>query len=163
MWSPRWTHAIRWPGRRRDRVGLVVGEAPAPASSVRLAVDCGPETVDEAVDRGVDMMVVNHPLLLRGVHSVATTSYQGAVVHRLIRAGVALSVAHRNADMATSGVSDDRPVLFDAAHWATERPWLDTLANELRDDVAAEIIISDLVTDVWTVHATPTAKKEPRP
>ena len=85
-----------------DRVGLVVGELSAPVQWVLLAVDCVPETVDEAIAAGAQMMVVHHPLLLRGVHSVATTTYKGAVVHRLIRAGIALYVAHTNADVATS-------------------------------------------------------------
>ena len=51
-------------------------------------------------------MVVHHPLLLRGVHSVATTTYKGSLVHQLIRAGVGLLVAHTNADVAAPGVSD---------------------------------------------------------
>ena len=89
-----------------DRVGLVVGEPTAPVHWVLLAVDCVPETVDEAIAVGAQMMVVHHPLLLRGVHSVATTTYKGAVVHRLIRAGIALFVAHTNADVASPGVSD---------------------------------------------------------
>jgi len=89
-----------------DRVGLVVGDPDADVTRVLLAVDCVSETVDEAVSAGVEFMFVHHPLLLRGVHSVATTSYKGALVHRLIRAGVALYVAHTNADVAVPGVSD---------------------------------------------------------
>jgi dinuclear metal center YbgI/SA1388 family protein len=213
-------------------------------------------------------MVVHHPLLLSGVHSVATSTYKGALVHRLIRSGIALYVAHTNADHAKPGVSDalaerlglvdigplvdgashpgrtgslpeplslgqfvayaasrlpatvsgvrasgdperriatvavsggagdgfltdaaqrgvdafltadlrhhpasehvgaGGPALLDAAHWATERPWLDVLARELRTDVAVEIIVSDLVTDVWTVHAgsaSDARRKEPQP
>ena len=109
-----------------DRVGLVVGEQSAPVHWVLLAVDCVPETVDEAIAVGAQMMVVHHPLLLRGVHSVATTTYKGAVVHRLIRAGIALFVAHTNADVASPGVSDAlatrlgltdiRPLVADPAH-----------------------------------------------
>lgn len=260
-YPPGWAEA--W-----DRVGLVVGEPAAPVRRVLLAVDCVPETVAEAVDAGADLMVVHHPLLLRGVHSVATTTYKGSVVHRLIRAGIALYVAHTNADVATPGVTDalaariglvdvrplvpdargparvgtlPRPVplvefvdevarrlpvttvgvraagdpgtlvrtvavaggagdsflgevsaagvdafltadlrhhpasehlaaggpaLLDAPHWATERPWLDMLAAELRADlgsVALDVVVSDLVTDVWTVHAPAlvTTMKEP--
>jgi dinuclear metal center YbgI/SA1388 family protein len=237
-----------------DRVGLVVGETSAIVRSVLLAVDCVPETVDEALEGNVQLMVVHHPLLLRGVHSVATTSYKGALVHRLIRAGVALFVAHTNADVANPGVSDaladrlgllgtepvasdepspvragrlpwpmslhdltgyvaarlpatasgvraagdpDRmlttlavaggagdayladvtrahvdafltadlrhhpasehlaaggPALLDAAHWATERPWLDVLAASLRAELPTETIVSDRVTDVWLMR-----------
>jgi dinuclear metal center YbgI/SA1388 family protein len=259
--------AVRYPPERAeswDRVGLVVGEPAAPVGRVLLAVDCVPVTVDEAVESGADLMIVHHPLLLRGVSSVATTSYQGAIVHRLIRSGIALLVAHTNADVATPGVGDalahrlglvdvgplvsgsaqphpgrrgwlpvamplpalaryiaerlpgtetgvraagdvDRliatlavvggsgdqflgdaaasgvdayltadlrhhrasehlaaggPALLDAAHWATERPWLDPLAEELRADLAVDTVVSDLVTDVWTAHATITTPKE---
>ncbi len=98
-YPPSW--ADEW-----DRVGLVVGDPAAPVRRALLAVDCVPETVDEALGAGVDLIVVHHPLLLRGVHSVATTTYKGAIVHRLIGAGVALFVAHTNADVARPGVSD---------------------------------------------------------
>jgi dinuclear metal center YbgI/SA1388 family protein len=258
-YPPAW--AEEW-----DRVGLVVGEPTAPVRRVLLAVDCVPETVDEAVRHRADMMVVHHPLLLRGVHSVATTSYKGAVVHRLIRSGIALFVAHTNADAASPGVGDalaarlglcqvrplvpaERhpgrvgelpgpltlaelaayaaqrlpattsgvraagdplsvvttlavaggagdgflsavcaggvdayltadlrhhpasehlagagPALLDAAHWATERPWLDAVAEELTADLAVQTVVSDLVTDVWTVRTAPAcAEKELRP
>ncbi len=248
-WYPT-TTAEPW-----DRVGLVVGEPDAPVSRLLLAVDCVAETVDEAIAVGAQLMVVHHPLLLRGVHSVATTSYKGALVHRLIRAGIALFVAHTNADSALPGVTDalavrlglvdvtplvpgarhpgrigrlDRPLtladlatyvaerlpatavgvrvagdpklrvatlalaggagdafladvtaagvdayltadlrhhpasehlanggpaLLDAAHWATERPWLDVLSLMLRMAFGVEVHVSNVVTDVWTVLA----------
>ena len=44
------------------------------------------------------------------------------------------------------------PALLDAAHWATERPWLDLLAGQLADVLPIGTVISDLVTDPWTVH-----------
>lgn len=247
-----------------DRVGLVLGEPEAPVRRVLCVIDCVPETVAEAFAANVDLIVAHHPLLLRGVSSVAPTTYKGRIVHRLIKSGVALYVAHTNADVANPGVSDalaarlnlsdlrplspaqpgpafgqgrgigrvgrlpqpmtladltayaaaglpattwgvraagnpDRtittvavsggagdayladavaagvdafltadlrhhpasehlaaggPALLDAAHWATERPWLDDLATYLRDSTGVEAIVSDLDTDPWTVHAT---------
>lgn len=63
---------------------------------------------------------------------------------------------------ASEHLADGGPALLDAAHWATERPWLDELAAALRDTLAVEAIASDLHTDPWTVHAGgPT--KEPSP
>jgi dinuclear metal center YbgI/SA1388 family protein len=241
-----------------DRVGLVLGEPDAPVSRVLLAVDCDESTAAEAVDAGAQLLLTHHPLLLRGVSSVAPTTYKGRIVHRLIRAGVALYTAHTNADVANPGVSDalatrlglidlrplvpvsedgrghgrvgrlaepldleaftraaaaalpftaagvraggdpgrilstvavcggagdafladavradadayltadlrhhpasehladDGPALIDAAHWATERPWLDEVAGYLRDATGVETIVSDLGTDPWTLHA----------
>ncbi|MEU5940408.1 Nif3-like dinuclear metal center hexameric protein [Micromonospora sp. NPDC047548] len=259
-----------------DRVGLVLGEPSAAVRRVACVVDVVPETVAEARATGADMIVAHHPLLLRGVSSVAPTTYKGRIVHDLMRAGVALYVAHTNADVAAPGVSDalaarfgltglrplhppspgapadgpgrgigrigelpapmtlaeltrhaaavlppttwgvraagdparmvrtlavsggsgdaflaeataagvdafltadlrhhpagehlaaGGPALIDAAHWATERPWLDDLAAHLRDDLGVETVVSDLDTDPWTVHAAALAldDKEPRP
>lgn len=44
--------------------------------------------------------------------------------------------------------------LVDAAHWATEAPWLDAVAAALRDRFATtvEVRVSRRVTDPWTLH-----------
>lgn len=89
-----------------DAVGLVCGDPAAPVRTVLLAVDPVTEVVDEAIEAKADLLVVHHPLLLRPVHSVATTTPKGRAVHRLIEAGCALYVAHTNADTARPGVSD---------------------------------------------------------
>jgi dinuclear metal center YbgI/SA1388 family protein len=242
-----------------DRVGLVLGEPDAPVRRVLFVVDCVPETVAEAHAAGAQLIVAHHPLLLRGVSSVAPTTYKGRIVHDLIRAGIGLFTAHTNADVADPGVSDalagrlglrgtqplrpaaddprrgtgrigklpaplsaaallqlaaralpattwgvrasgdpDRvielvavcggagdpyfgdavaagadayltadlrhhpaseyvadggPVLIDAAHWATERPWLDDVAAYVRAALPVETVVSDVDTDPWTMHA----------
>lgn len=89
-----------------DAVGLVCGDRSDPVGSVLLAVDPVTTVVDEAIERGVDLLVVHHPLLLRGVHSVAADTAKGRVLHRLIRSGIALYVAHTNADAAHQGVNE---------------------------------------------------------
>jgi dinuclear metal center YbgI/SA1388 family protein len=89
-----------------DRVGTVLGEPDLPVHRVLCVVDCVPETVDEAVAVGADVIVAHHPLLLKGVSSVAPSTFKGRIVHRLIKADIALYVAHTNADVADPGVSD---------------------------------------------------------
>ncbi len=89
-----------------DRVGLVCGDPDAEVGSVLCAVDPVEAVVDEALASGVDLLVVHHPLLLSGVHSVAADSPKGRVLHRLIRHGVALIAAHTNADVPEHGTND---------------------------------------------------------
>lgn len=89
-----------------DAVGLVCGDPTQRVRRVLLAVDPVADVVDEAVDLGVDLLLVHHPLLLRPVRSVRADEPKGAVVHRLVRAGIALHVLHTNADSARPGVSD---------------------------------------------------------
>jgi putative NIF3 family GTP cyclohydrolase 1 type 2 len=59
-------------------------------------------------------------------------------------------------------LADGGPALLDVAHWASERPWLDEVAGWLRAQFPVDVVVSDLDTDPWTVHATSEAK-EPRP
>ena len=89
-----------------DRVGLVSGDPDQPISLVHFAVDPTLAVIDEARAAGADLLVTHHPLLLRGVHSVATTSAKGASVASLIVNDIALYVAHTNADVASPGVCD---------------------------------------------------------
>nr|WP_240675259.1 Nif3-like dinuclear metal center hexameric protein [Cellulomonas endophytica] len=99
----------RWPpgtAEAWDRVGLVAGDPDQPVRRVLLAVDVTAEVVDEALAVGADLVLAHHPLLLRGVHSVAADTWKGALVHRLVRGGVALHTAHTNADAAADGVAD---------------------------------------------------------
>ncbi|MDS1268808.1 Nif3-like dinuclear metal center hexameric protein [Lipingzhangella sp. LS1_29] len=98
-YDPAW--AASW-----DAVGLVCGAPEQPVGRVLFAVDVTSGVVDEAMSWGADLIVAHHPLLLRGVNSVAADTPKGALVHRLIRSGIALYTAHTNADVANPGVSD---------------------------------------------------------
>jgi dinuclear metal center YbgI/SA1388 family protein len=89
-----------------DRVGLVTGDLDQPISLAHFAVDPTLAVIDEARAAGADLLVTHHPLLLRGVHSVATTGAKGASVTSLIVNDIALYVAHTNADVASPGVCD---------------------------------------------------------
>ncbi len=88
-----------------DASGLIAGDPSAPVLRLHLAVDTVLETVDEAVAFDADLLLTHHPLLLRGVTSVAEDGYKGAVLSRLIRSGCALIAAHTNADTVETGTS----------------------------------------------------------
>ena len=89
-----------------DAVGLVCGDPDADVRRALFAVDPVEVVVDEAIATGADLLVTHHPLFLGGTTSVAATTAKGLVVHRLLAAGIALYVAHTNADVAFPGVSD---------------------------------------------------------
>ncbi|MFJ6616295.1 Nif3-like dinuclear metal center hexameric protein [Kitasatospora sp. NPDC091335] len=99
VYPPQWAES--W-----DAVGLVCGDPQAEVDRVLFAVDPVQAVVDEAVEWGADLVVTHHPLYLRGTTSVAATTFKGRVVHSLIGNGIALHVAHTNADHADPGVSD---------------------------------------------------------
>ena len=88
-----------------DAPGLLSGGPGATVTSLHLAVDAVPDVADEAVAAGADVLLVHHPLLLRGVTTVAEDRYKGVVLARLIRGGCALIAAHTNADVVETGTS----------------------------------------------------------
>lgn len=102
------TAARLWPlegAEPWDAIGLLAGDLDAAVGHVHLAVDAVPDTTDEAIELGAGMLLVHHPLLLRGVTTIAEDRFKGAVVSRLIRGGCALYAAHTNADVVETGTS----------------------------------------------------------
>ncbi|MFJ4919435.1 Nif3-like dinuclear metal center hexameric protein [Streptomyces sp. NPDC088725] len=99
LWPPE--RAEQW-----DAVGTVCGDPDASVTRVLFAVDPVQDIADEALKLGADLIVTHHPLYLRGTTTVAADTFKGRVVHTLIKHGVALHVAHTNADTADPGVSD---------------------------------------------------------
>jgi dinuclear metal center YbgI/SA1388 family protein len=87
-----------------DSVGLVCGDPADVIESITVAVDATPAVVNEVPNAG--LLLAHHPLLLRGVDTVAASTPKGALIHRLIRSGRSLFTAHTNADSAAPGVSD---------------------------------------------------------
>jgi len=88
-----------------DAPGLIVGDPASPVDAIHLAVDAVADTVDEAIALGAGLLLVHHPLLLRGVTTVASDRYKGAMIARLIKADCALVAAHTNADVVETGTS----------------------------------------------------------
>lgn len=89
-----------------DAVGLVCGDPDADVRRILLAVDPVQAVADEAVALDADLVIVHHPLFLKGTTTVAATTAKGRVVHRLISGGCGLLTAHTNADAPAGGVSE---------------------------------------------------------
>ena len=89
-----------------DAVGLVWGDPERDVRKVMLAVDVTAEVAAEAASWGADLLVVHHPLFLKGVHGFAATTPKGRTLQTLVEAGCALLTAHTNADQAVGGVSE---------------------------------------------------------
>jgi putative NIF3 family GTP cyclohydrolase 1 type 2 len=86
----------------------------------------------------------------------------GEVRRRGVDAYVTADLRHHPASEHSEA---DGPALVDAAHWATEWPWLQQAADDLtqalqqRTGTTVETVVSTLVTDPWSLHVNqePTA------
>ena len=137
-----------------DEVGLVAGHPSAEITRVMFAVDPTLEVIDEAIEWGAELLITHHPLLLKGVTSVAANTPKGKAVHRLIESGTALLTVHTNGDSAVGGVSD---VLADALGLQDVAP-LTRAANGLPEegigrvgDLAEAVTLGDFAARVYGI------------
>ena len=95
-----------------DAPGLVCGSPSQRISRVLLTVDVTDAIVEEAITGGFDLIIAHHPLLLRGVKTLAEETSKGAILTKAIRANLAIYAAHTNADIVERGVSAALAAVF---------------------------------------------------
>ncbi len=89
-----------------DNVGLQVGNPSGEVGRVLVTLEVTGEVVDEARDKGAQMILSHHPLIFKSLNRVLATDDVGGLVASLIKSDISLLVAHTNLDRARDGVSD---------------------------------------------------------
>jgi len=104
----------------------------------------------------------------RAVRTVAVCGGSGGSLAEAARAAgadayLSADLRHHPTSEAVTERGSDGMALVDAAHWATEAPWLDAVADRLRDrfGTTVDVRVSRRVTDPWTVHAPSPQKASP--
>lgn len=88
-----------------DNTGLQIGSPGQEVHGVMIGFDCTADLVQEALEKGCDMIVTHHPLIYRPIRNVDPVDPVGAAVMAAIRGGVAVYASHTSADKAPGGVS----------------------------------------------------------
>lgn len=89
-----------------DRVGLQIGQLNRPVGRVLVALDLVEEVVDEAIEKGAQLIIAHHPPIYRPLAKLATDTAQGRIIEKLIKHDISVYAAHTNLDVATGGVND---------------------------------------------------------
>ncbi len=84
------------------QVGLTEGEE---ASGVLLCLDVTEDVIDEAAERGCNLIVAHHPLLFRPLRHVTFATQVERCVVKAIQKDIAIYAAHTNLDNAPGGVN----------------------------------------------------------
>lgn len=91
-----------------DNSGLQVAlpaEAGGECTGALLCLDATPEIIAEAVRRDCNLVVSHHPLIFKGLKSIAGRSVAERTVAAAIRAGVAVYSSHTSLDSTEGGIS----------------------------------------------------------
>lgn len=89
-----------------DPVGIQIGNMDSEVKKVMTTLDVRPEVVDEAIERGVDMIISHHPLIFRPVNNLDFSDPQKAMYGKIIANGITVYSIHTNSDKANDGSSD---------------------------------------------------------
>jgi len=88
-----------------DNSGLLVGASDWETNGVLVALDCLEEVVDEAIEKGIHLVVTHHPIVFSGLKRFNGKSYIERVVMKAIKHDVALYAIHTNLDNVSWGVN----------------------------------------------------------
>lgn len=88
-----------------DNVGLLVGDPHQTVLKVMTCLTLTPETVAEAVEAQVNLVVTHHPLPFHPLKQITTTSLPGGMLWRLAAAGVAVYSPHTAFDSCRQGIN----------------------------------------------------------
>lgn len=88
-----------------DNVGLLVGDPSRPVSRILTCLDVTLGVVEEAIQRGCELIVAHHPLIFKSIKRINPDNEQGKIIYKLITNNIALIAAHTNLDAALDGVS----------------------------------------------------------
>ena len=88
-----------------DNAGLQIGLTEAEVSGALLCLDVTEAVVDEAVEKGCNLIVSHHPLIFHKLRRVTGEDYVQRAVMKAIQKGVAIVSMHTNMDSAQGGVN----------------------------------------------------------
>ncbi|MFB6258847.1 MAG: Nif3-like dinuclear metal center hexameric protein [Flavobacteriales bacterium] len=88
-----------------DNSGLLVGEPDTELKGVLITLDCTEATVDEAIERGVDVIVAHHPVIFASLKSLTGKDHVERTVMKALRNGIAIYATHTNLDKVHYGVN----------------------------------------------------------
>ncbi|MDR1585748.1 MAG: Nif3-like dinuclear metal center hexameric protein [Prevotellaceae bacterium] len=88
-----------------DNAGLLVGDGQAEISGVLISIDVTEAVLDEAIQKGCNMIVSHHPLIFGGLKRLTGSNEAQRCAAKAIRNNVAIYAAHTNIDSVLQGVS----------------------------------------------------------
>ncbi|WP_300728357.1 Nif3-like dinuclear metal center hexameric protein [uncultured Bacteroides sp.] len=88
-----------------DNAGLQIGLTDAEAAGALLCLDVTEAVVDEAIEKGCNLIVSHHPLLFKGLKSITGHDYVERCVMKAIKHDIVIVSMHTNLDNAPQGVN----------------------------------------------------------
>jgi len=88
-----------------DNSGLIVGDKNAKVTGVLVCLDSTEEIVEEAIEKGANLIVAHHPIVFGGLKTFTGKNYVERTVLKAIKNDIAIYAIHTNLDNVIDGVN----------------------------------------------------------
>jgi dinuclear metal center YbgI/SA1388 family protein len=89
-----------------DNAGLLFGNADWEVTGVLLTLDATEAVIDEAIERGCNLVIAHHPIVFAGLKKINGSNYVERVAIKAIKHDIAIYASHTNLDNVRNGVSE---------------------------------------------------------
>ncbi|MCD7936099.1 MAG: Nif3-like dinuclear metal center hexameric protein, partial [Tannerellaceae bacterium] len=110
-----------------DNAGVQVGEINLPATGALLCLDVTEEVVDEAIDKGCNLVISHHPLAFKPFKSLTGKTYVERCLMKACKYDLVVYSAHTNLDNAFGGVNYKLAEMIGLQNIRTLSPMKDSL------------------------------------
>ncbi len=81
-----------------DNAGLIVGDALGEVDSLLACVDVTEDTIEEAIEHNIKLIVAHHPLIFKPLKTLGETTYIERTIRKAIKNDIAIYACHTNLD-----------------------------------------------------------------
>lgn len=89
-----------------DPVGLQIGSLDRDIHKVMVTLDIREQTVREAIEKNVDVILAKHPVIFRPLSNLTDSDTQEKIILELAQAGISVYTSHTNIDIVENGLND---------------------------------------------------------
>lgn len=89
-----------------DNAGLIIGTEDAKVTGILICLDAVEEVVQEAIDKGCNLIIAHHPIIFSGLKKINGETYIERVIIKAIQNNISIYAAHTNLDNVRQGVND---------------------------------------------------------
>lgn len=88
-----------------DNAGLIIGKLDTEISGALICLDVTEEVLEEAIERGANMIISHHPVIFSGIKKFNGANYIQRIVEKAIKYDLIIYSSHTNADSVLGGVN----------------------------------------------------------
>lgn len=88
-----------------DNARLITGNSDQELQGVLISLDCTEEVVQEAIDKGANLVIAHHPIVFKGLKSFTGKNYVERTIIKAIKNDIAIFSIHTNLDNVNTGVN----------------------------------------------------------